>query len=95
MRSKLKRTLIGVGVTVAIIAAVAALLFFFGGMETPSAQMRSAYQRLYAAGQAPAVAPVGFHIPIPGCRCHSNDPVLTMQHAGRSMSQCSGCHSRG
>lgn len=95
MKHKLKRILVGLVVTVAILAAVATVLFFFGGMEAPSAQMRSDYQQRYAAGRAPAVAPAGLHIPIPGCRCHSSDPVLTMQHAGWSMSQCSRCHNRG
>ena len=95
MGRKLKNALIGLGVTVAVLAAVAATLYFFGGMETPPPEVRAAYQQLRAAGRAPAVTPARFHIPIPGCRCHSTDPVLTMQHAGRTIAQCSSCHSRG
>ena len=95
MGRKLKKALIGLGVTVAVLAAVASVLYFFGTMEAPSAEMRMAYREGYAAGLAPAVAKPGFHIPIPGCRCHSNDPVLTMQHEGRTISRCSSCHSRG
>jgi hypothetical protein len=92
---KLKKALIGLGTVVAVLALVATVLYFFGTMESPSAEMRTAYQEAYAAGLAPAVTPAGFHIPIPGCRCHSTDPVLTLQHEGRTISQCSGCHSRG
>jgi hypothetical protein len=95
MRTKLKKVLIGLGAAVAVLAIIATLLYFFGTMETPSAEMRTAYRAAYAAGQAPAVTPPGFHIPIPGCRCHSSDPVLTIEHEGRTISRCSSCHSRG
>jgi hypothetical protein len=95
MGPRLKKTLIGLAAAVAVLAIVATTLYFFGTMETPSAEMRTAYQAAYAAGQAPAVAPTGFHIPIPGCRCHSTDPVLTIEHEGRTISRCSSCHSRG
>jgi hypothetical protein len=92
MRRRLKKTLIGFGVTVAVLVALATVLYFFGSMETPSAEMRAAYEGLRADGRAPALAPAGFHIPVPGCRCHSADPVLTMQHEGRTISGCSSCH---
>lgn len=95
MGHRLKKTLIGLGVAVALIAALATGLYFFGTMESPSAEIRTACQQAYAAGLAPAVTAPGFHIPIPGCRCHSSDPVLTMQHAGRTISRCSSCHNRG
>lgn len=95
MGHKLKTTLIWVGASVAVLAALATVLFFFGTMEAPSAEARSAYAEAQAAGQVPALPSPGFHIPIPGCRCHATDPVLIMQHEGRTISQCSRCHDRG
>ena len=95
MRSKLKRTLIGLGAAVAVLAVAGAALYFFGTMESPSPAVRVAYAQAYAAGQAPAVPSPGFHIPIPGCRCHSTDPVLAMEHEGRTISRCASCHTRG
>jgi hypothetical protein len=32
-------------------------------------------------------------IQIPGCKCHSDDPVIVEEHAGYRMNQCFGCHS--
>jgi hypothetical protein len=77
---------------VGLLAVTAAVLYNFGSMETPSPEMRAQYQTLVAEGKASAVQPAGFHVPIPGCKCHSDDPVLTMQHEGRKIRECSSCH---
>ena len=92
-RRVLKRVLVGLALGIAALAAVAALLYFFGGMERPAAEYRVAFGQLVDAGR---VAPVDgrFVIPIPGCRCHSDDPVLTMQHSVRRIRECAGCHAR-
>lgn len=87
------RILLGIGATVLALLATAALLYLFGGMERPSAETRATYDRLHADGRA---APLErrFVIPIPGCKCHSDDPVLTMEHSVRRIRDCSGCHAR-
>ena len=90
----IKRWLIGLGITVAVLAVVAAALFLFGGMQPPSTEARAAYAVEVAARRQPAVG-ARFVIPIPGCVCHSSDPVLQVQHSVIRMSECAGCHSRG
>jgi hypothetical protein len=89
----LKRIAIGLGVTVAALAVLAALLYSFGGMSgSVYPGMQARFDQLVASGRA---APIEkrFVIPIPGCQCHSTDPVLTAQHAGRHMSECGKCHN--
>jgi hypothetical protein len=91
----LKRALIGLGVTTVLLLVAAAALYSFGGMggSANDPAMRRGYERLVATGQ---VAPVQarFVIPIPGCTCHSNDPLQTEVHRYYRMSECSrsGCH---
>ena len=87
------RVLIGLGIVVLLLAGSAAALYWFGGMETPDPAMSAAYATMVAAGEAPAIEG-RFTIPIPGCRCHSDDPALTMQHSVRRISECSECHER-
>ncbi|MHB9004354.1 MAG: hypothetical protein ACYC6C_09885 [Coriobacteriia bacterium] len=36
-----------------------------------------------------------FAIEIPGCVCHSDDPMLVQQHSEYRMNQCFGCHAGG
>lgn len=31
-------------------------------------------------------------IQIPGCTCHSKDPIVRQQHAAYTLSQCAECH---
>lgn len=92
-RRRLERVLAGTGVTVGALLLLALLLYQFGSMWPPSAEARAAYAAGVAAGQLP---PVGssFHIPVPGCVCHSPDPVLQVQHESRHIRDCTGCHSR-
>ncbi len=90
----MNRWLIGLGITVVVLAAVAVVLFLFGGMQPPTAEARAAYAVEVAAGRQPAVG-ARFVIPIPGCVCHTSDPVLQVQHSVLRMSECGACHSRG
>jgi len=83
--------LIGVGITVAVLAVAAAALYSFGGMWPPSEEARAAYAAEVAAGREPAIEG-RFTIPIPGCVCHSGDPVQQMRHSTRRISECMGCH---
>lgn len=89
-----KRLLIGVGVTLLVLLATAALLFGFGSMWPPSAEARAAYAAEVSAGRQPEV-PARFTVPVPGCVCHSDDPVLQLQHSTRRINECGGCHRRG
>lgn len=90
----LKRALKWAGIIVAMLVVVGGVLFEFGGMMPPSAAAKTAYAAQVAAGTQPAVQS-RLVIPIPGCVCHSSDPVLQVQHSVRRMSECSGCHDRG
>jgi hypothetical protein len=85
------RLLAGVGYALLAVFFVGAMAFAFGSMWIPSAEQRAAYQQLRAAGRAPDYDRQ-FHIPIPGCVCHSDDPVKVMQHSNRRINQCMGCH---
>jgi len=86
-----QRALIGIGITVAVLVVAAFALYRYGSMAVPSQEVRAEYAQLVAAGQAEPIEG-RFHIPIPGCVCHSDDPVLTMQHSTRRISECMGCH---
>ena len=90
-RRVLERVAIGVGVTLLVLVAIAGLLYSFGGMERPTAEYRAAYASMVAQGTA---APIQgrFTIPIPGCRCHSDDPAQQLQHSTYRLSECRGCH---
>lgn len=85
------RALKGVGIAVLALLVLGVLLYNFGGMMPPNADAKAQYAQLVAAGQQPP-AQRRLHIPIPGCVCHSPDPVLQIQHSTRSMSQCASCH---
>ena len=92
-RRTMRRVLAGLAIAVGGLVVLAGLLFAFGGMERPSPETQAAFDQMVAEGRA---APVErrFVIPIPGCRCHSDDPVLTMAHSVRRIRECSGCHAR-
>ena len=88
----LRRILIGLGVTIVLIVLLGVLLYNFGGMSgSAHPETLKQYDAMVAAGQAPAIH-TRFVIPIPGCQCHSTDPVLTAQHSVRRMSECNRCH---
>lgn len=88
-----KRLLIGFGITVVVLAVLAAALYFFGGMSGSANDpaMKQQYEQLVASGQVQPVTQ-RLVIPIPGCTCHSQDPVLTEQHRNRRIRDCMGCH---
>lgn len=87
----LKRIGIALFAVGALAALVLATAYFFGSMERPDPAMRAAFEELVAQGRAAPVARV-FTVPIPGCRCHSTDPVLTMQHSVYRIRECKSCH---
>jgi hypothetical protein len=86
------RVLVVAGIVLAALVVLASLLYSFGGMWPPTDTAKKAYAVTVARGEQPAIAE-RFTIPIPGCVCHSDDPVQQMRHAGRRMSECAGCHS--
>ena len=87
------RVLRGIGIALLVLVAVAVLLYNYGSMWTPSAEVRQAYAQGVEQGIVPPIEKE-FHIPIPGCVCHSSDPVLQMQHESRHIKDCMnpGCH---
>lgn len=84
--------LFGVLVVLAVLVVAAAVLYNFGSMWTPSAETKAAYAELAEQGAVPHEVDAQFHIPIPGCTCHSDDPVVVMQHSTRRINECSSCH---
>lgn len=94
-----RRILKRVGITlltlIAVVIVLALVAYDFGSMEPPSADMRAQYAALASAGKVTPVPPGGLHLPIPGCRCHSTDPVQQVQHASYTMRECSRCHGGG
>jgi hypothetical protein len=89
-----RRWLVGIGIVVSVLAVAATLLFDYGGMQSPSAEVRAAYAAEVAAGRQPAVE-TRFVVSIPGCVCHTDDPVLQVQHSVFRMNECRDCHARG
>jgi len=87
------RVLKGLAVTIAVLVVLGVAIYEFGGMWPASAAAQTAYAAEVAAGRQPAIQS-RFTIPIPGCVCHSDDPVLQMQHSNRRMSECRTCHGR-
>ncbi|MDT8433753.1 MAG: hypothetical protein RQ731_03220 [Anaerosomatales bacterium] len=45
-------------------------------------------------GEVPVPDPQSpFAFQIPGCKCHSDDPVVVEEHANYRLNQCRGCHA--
>jgi hypothetical protein len=88
----LKRVALAIAGLIVALALVGALLYEFGTMERPSPRMTAAFQRMVAVGQARPVPAVWPAVPIPGCRCHSKDPVQTMLHTTYRIRDCGRCH---
>lgn len=88
-----KRILFGAFVTVSVIVFLVATLYAFGGPSGSAndPQIKERYEEMVASGE---IEPVEqrFVIGIPGCRCHSDDPVLTEEHRNRRINECMGCH---
>lgn len=87
-----KRIFIGLGVTIVVLIVLAALLYQFGGMWVRTPEMKTAFNDMVAAGTAEPVN-YRFTIPIPGCTCHSDDPVLQAKHSVRHVKDCMKCHN--
>lgn len=89
------KLLIGLGSAVVALVLLAGLLYAYGGMGSSANDpaMKEQFQQLVASGQAQPVEK-RFVIPIPGCTCHSTDPVQTEVHRYYRMRECSqaGCH---
>jgi hypothetical protein len=91
----LKRIAIGVAVTVVLLVALGFSLYQWGGMSgSADPTMQAKFDAMVASGQAKPI-PARFVIPIPGCTCHSTDPVQTAKHRVYRMSECSRCHNGG
>jgi hypothetical protein len=90
---RLRRVLLRIAIVIGVLVVLAVVLFEYGSMWPPSAEVQKAYADGVRAGVVPAIEQP-FHIPIPGCVCHSTDPVVQMQHAALHISECSrsGCH---
>ena len=89
----LKRLGIGFLVTVLVVIVLGVMAYEFGTMEPPTVQQRAAYAALVRQGKMPPVQfEQGPRIPIPGCKCHSNDAYLAVQHSSVPIRQCSSCH---
>ncbi|MBN2840991.1 MAG: hypothetical protein JXP37_08570 [Coriobacteriia bacterium] len=84
---------IGFGATILTLIVIAVLLYFLGGPAGPSREVRDAYAEMEEAGTVwePAPEPQ-LVLPIPGCTCHSDDPVAIVHHAEYRLSDCVSCH---
>ncbi len=90
-RPILLRVLLGMGWTVAALLTLGVVLYAVGGMWVRTSEMRSAYDALVASGQQPTLEKT-LVVPIPGCVCHSDDPVAQAQHSTRHIRDCMTCH---
>jgi hypothetical protein len=91
----LKRVLIGLASLIGALVVLGVLLYEFGGMSgSVHPELFAQYDRMVASGQAPPIEK-RFVIPIPGCVCHSTDPVQTAKHRVYRMSECGQCHNGG
>lgn len=87
---------------VVAVIAVAALVFLYV-VGTPSVQaepspvvQNTEEAEAPSSQQAPEPDPSSpLAIQIPGCVCHSDDPVLVKEHESYRMNQCAGCHAGG
>jgi len=90
-RRILGRVLLGIGWTFVGIMILGIVLYLFGGMWLRTPEMRTAYDELVLTGQQPTLE-AAFVVPIPGCVCHSDDPVTQAQHSRRHIRDCMTCH---
>ena len=89
----LKRIAIGIGITVVFLTVLGFSLYEWGGMSgSADPTMPAKYDALVASCQAKPIQ-ARFVIPIPGCTCHSTDPVQTAKHRTYRMSECNRCHN--
>lgn len=87
-----QRILVGLLMLFLALILLGALAYNFGSMWPARPEVRAQYDQLVASGEAQPVEKRQFHIPIPGCVCHSDDPVTQIAHEDRRIRQCSSCH---
>lgn len=89
---------------IAVLALVVIIVFAFGTPQAPQGGAAviaetptdSTSAEPVREGEVPPPDPSSpLAIEIPGCVCHSDDPVLVEEHADYRMNQCFGCHSGG
>ena len=91
------RTRILILVVAALALAFAATLFWFGGPQPPGDTPGAVAPSSVAAAADPDVEPPSGGvdmplIPIPGCKCHSDDPQVVEEHSRYRLSDCRDCH---
>lgn len=104
------RILIVVLVFISVLALGVIVVFAFGtpqAAETsvvaqasvpvpPMGEAALAGESQVTTGEVPPPDPGSpLAIEIPGCVCHSDDPVIVQEHASYRMNQCFGCHAGG
>lgn len=87
-----QRIIVTLFVAFLILILLGAVAYNFGSMWFPSTETRVAYQAAVEAGDVSTPRERQFHIPIPGCVCHSDDPVTVIEHEDRRIRECSSCH---
>lgn len=90
-RERFLRIALWTALVLSVLLVIASILYTYGGMERPSPEYESAYARLVSQG---VISPIDerFTIPIPGCRCHSDDPVRQIRHSTYRLRECMACH---
>lgn len=91
-RLLVRRLAMGFFGTIGALALLGVVLYGLGGPMGPTREQRDAYEALRAAGLAEAPANEQFVVPIPGCVCHSDDPVAVVEHAEYRIRDCGACH---
>ncbi|MDP3629324.1 MAG: hypothetical protein Q8S43_00010 [Actinomycetota bacterium] len=90
-RRILGRVLLGIWWALIGLVTLGIVLYLFGGMWLRTPEMKSAYDELVLTGQQPAIE-AAVVVPIPGCVCHSDDPVAQAQHSVYRIRDCFTCH---
>lgn len=87
-----RRLALGFFGTIGALALLGVVLYGLGGPTGPTREQRDAYDALREAGLAEAPATGQVVVPIPGCVCHSDDPVAVVEHAEYRLRDCGACH---
>lgn len=87
-----KRIAVGLVGLVALLVFLGFMLYNFGTMERPSDEQYAQFQQAVAQGRAVDMPKALLRIPIPGCKCHHDDPVVAVQHSQTPIRDCSKCH---
>ncbi len=74
-----------------VLITLGATLYLLGGMWVRTSEMQGAHDQLVETGQSEPVES-RLVVPIPGCVCHSDDPVVQAEHSVRRISECMECH---